>query len=351
MDIIREDDFRKLIKKGLSGGYLFFGEEDYLKLHSLTAARESVCADPGFAFFNDIRLDATTFTPDALTQALSSLPMMTEQKIVSVSGLDINAIVKARELDSLCEALESLKEYDYNVLIISVTADGIDEGYLPKAPSATLKKLSEYLTPVRFEQVSKAKLTAWSQKHFAHNGVMCDDEVCHAIFARAGTSMFTLAAEIDKLSFYALSHGRKTVLLDDVASITCTTIEDDAFALSNALLDGNGDNALSALSVMKYNRVEPIIVLSEIAKTFSDLYVVKTLLSDGKTLPEILGALRATNKPKAVSEYKVKIYMASAAKTSTERLRRALNLCAEADTAIKMSYNDYSPIENLLCTI
>lgn len=350
MDIIRGDDFRKLIKKGLSGGYLFFGEEDYLKLHSLSAAREAVCSEPSFAFFNDMRLDATTFTTDALLNALTPLPMMAEQKIVSVSGLDLSSI-KSNELDDLCDVLRELREYDYNVLIISVCEGGLDEGYLPKSPSTTLKKLSEFLTPVRFEQVPKAKLTAWCQKHFAHNGVSCDDEVCHALFARAGTSMFTLSAEIDKLSFYALSHGRNTVALDDVMSITCTTVEEDAFALSNALLDGNGDKALSALTVMKYNRVEPIIVLSEISKTFSDLYVVKTMLLDGKTLPEILGALRATNRPKAVSEYKVKIYMGSAAKISAERLRRAIELCAEADTAIKLSYNDYSPIENLLCTI
>ena len=35
MDIIKEDVFRKQIKKGLSGGYLFFGEEDFGKEKSL----------------------------------------------------------------------------------------------------------------------------------------------------------------------------------------------------------------------------------------------------------------------------------------------------------------------------
>ena len=351
MDIVRGDDFRKLIKKGLSGGYLFFGEEDYLKLHSLNAAREAVCAEPSFAFFNDMRLDATTFTPDALLTALTPLPMMAEQKIVSVSGLDVNDIVKSRELDDLCDVLATLREYDYNVLIISVPADCIDEGYLPKTPSQTLKKLAEYLTPVRFDPVPKAKLTAWCQKHFEHNGVSCENEVCHALFARAGTSMFTLAAEIDKLSFYALKDGRKVITVADVEKITCTTVEEDAFALSNALLDGNSDKALEALSVMKFNRVEPIIVFSEISKTFSELYLVKTMLSEGKTFPEIFSALRAVNRPKSVSEFKVRLYMTSAAKTSVERLRRAIDLCAEADAAIKLSYNDYSPIENLLCTI
>jgi len=350
MDIIRGDDFRKLIKKGLSGGYLFFGEEDYLKLHTLSAAREAICSEPSFAFFNDMRLDAITFTPDALLTALTPLPMMAEQKIVSVSGLDIRSM-KGSDLDDLCDVLAELKEYDYNVLIISVTADGIDEGYLPKTPSATLKKLAEHLTLVRFEPVPKAKLTVWCQKHFEHNGVSCEDAVCHALFTRAGTSMFNLAAEIDKLSFYVLENKRKTVTLDDVTNITCTTIEEDTFALSNAILDGNSDRALSALAVMKYNRVEPINILSEISRVFSDLYLVKTMLSDGKTFPEILSALRAIGKPKAVSDYKVRIYVASAAKTSTERLRRAIDLCAEADSALKLSYNDYSAVENLLCTI
>ena len=58
MDIIKEDTFRKQLKKGLSGGYLFFGEEDYLKSFSLRSAREAICADETFAVFNDIRIDA-----------------------------------------------------------------------------------------------------------------------------------------------------------------------------------------------------------------------------------------------------------------------------------------------------
>ena len=351
MDIVRGDDFKRLIKKGLSGGYLFFGEEDYLKLHSLKSAREAICSDESFAFFNDIQLDATTFTPDALLGALAPLPMMADQKIISVSGLDINDIIKMRAFDDFCDALSGLKEYDYNVLIISVPADGIDEGYLPKTPSATLKKLSEHLTPVRFEPVPRAKLTAWCQKHFTHNGVEGDDEVCRALIARAGTSMFTLSEEIDKLSFYALSHNRSKVTVDDVESVTCTTIEDDAFALSNALVEGASDKALEALAVMKFNRIDPIIVLSEISRTFSDMYVVKTMLAEAKTLPEIHGALRALSKPKGIAEYKVKIYIANASKITEDRLRRIIALCAEADAAVKSSYNDYSPIENLLCVI
>ena len=41
MEIIKEDGFRKLLKGGLSGGYLFFGEEDYLKAYAILRVRVS----------------------------------------------------------------------------------------------------------------------------------------------------------------------------------------------------------------------------------------------------------------------------------------------------------------------
>ena len=86
MDIIKSDDFRREMKKGLSGGYLFFGEEDYLKLHTLNSARAAVCPEESFAFFNDMRIDALDLSAQSLLDALMPLPMMADKKIVTVSG-------------------------------------------------------------------------------------------------------------------------------------------------------------------------------------------------------------------------------------------------------------------------
>lgn len=346
MDIIKDEDFRRLVKRGLGGGtgFMFFGDEDYLKLHNLNMARQSVCSDEGFAFFNDMRIDPINFSPNALLDALMPLPMMSERKIVSVSGLNLSDM-RQSEIDALCDVLATLSEYDYNVLIISVMAGGIDEGYLPKAPSATFKKLSKYLTPVRFEQVSPARLLVWCQKHFAHNGVECDDDACRAMIARCGSSMFTLGAEIDKLSFYVLQNGRDKVLMSDISNVTSATVETEAFALTNAILDGKNDQALDALAVMKYNRVDPVILLSEISRTICDLILVKSMLEDGKTILEITSALNMKK------EYKTRLYAAGASSKSREKLCRALDLCARADALIKTSSKGYDELENLLCSM
>lgn len=343
MDIIREDGFRRLLKGGLSGGYLFFGDEDYLKSHSMRAAREAVCEDESFAIFNDMRIDALDYTAEALLDALMPLPMMSERKIVTLSGLCLDAM-KSSEIDDLCDVLSALPEYDYNVLIISVPAGAFDEGNLPKRPSALLTRLAKHLTPVRFEAVSPARLVSWLGKHFEHNGVSAPAAVCSFMIDFCGASMYTLAAECDKLAFYVLQNGRSEVSAADVKKVCCAEISADTFALANSILDGRYDAALDALSVMKFRRVEPVIILSEVSRVICDLVAVKSMVVDGRSQAEISAALK-------MNEYKVKMYITGVANKSADKLKRALALCSEADLALKLSPQGYTAIERLICAL
>lgn len=343
MDIIKEDIFRKQLKSGLRGGYLFFGEEDYLKSFSLRAAREALAGEETFAVFNDVQIAPIDYTPSALLNALTPPPMMAEQKIVTVNGLAISAM-KPSELDDLCEVLSTLSDYDYNVLIISVPAGLIDEGNLPKRPSAILTRLSEYLTPVRFEAVTGARLVSWVGKHFSHHGVSATGEVCSLLIERCGRSMFTLAEETKKLSFYVLSHGRSTVLAEDVRAVSVSVVESDAYALANAILDGKYSAAIDALSVMKFQRVEPVIILGEVSRVICDLVSVKALQEQGLPTPEIAATLK-------MNDYKARLYASAASSKPYARLKRALLLCSEADLSLKLSMQGYTAIERLICTL
>ncbi len=343
MDIIKEDAFKKQLKSGLGGGYLFFGEEDYLKSFSVKAARESVCPEKDFEIFNDIKIDALDYSAPALLDALMPFPMMSEQKIVTVNGLCPDSM-KASEIEDLCDAIEALKEYDYNVLIISVPSGGIDEGNLPKRPSALLTKLSKYLTPVRFEAVGTARLSAWVGKHFAHHGVTASPEVCSFLISYCGQSMFTLSSETEKLAYYVLWNGRNTVTQEDIKNVSTAEINADTFALANAILDAKYDKALEALSVMKFRRVEPVIILSEVSKVVCDLASVKAMLDDGKSSSEISSLLK-------MNEYRTRLYVGAASNKSAKKLRRAIELCSEADISLKLSPQGYSAIERLICSL
>ena len=343
MEIIKEDVFRKQLKKRLSGGYLFFGDEDYLKSFSLRAAKEAVCPDETFALFNQIDIDPLDYSAKALCDALMPPPMMAEQKLVTVDGLALSSL-KAAELDELYEALSSLEDYDYNVLIISVPAGLIDEGNLPKKPSAILTELSKYLTPVHFETISGAKLLGWVRKHFEYCGVSADEVVCSELISRVGRSMFTLASETEKISYYVLSHGRSAVSCEDVYIVSPEVLDTTAYALANAILDGRYPDAMSALNVMKFNRVDPVIVLSEVSSVICHMVAIKALEVEGAQANEVAAILK-------MNEYKAKKYYTAIKGKSQNKIKRALELCSEADLAIKLSPQGYSAIERLICSL
>lgn len=343
MEIIKDDAFRKQIKSGLNGGYLLFGDEDYMKAYSVNAARASVCDDPTFAFFNDIKIENIDYSASALLDALMPLPMMSEKKVVTVNGLNVGGL-KPRELDELCDVLAALGEYDYNVLIITVPATLIDEGNLPKNPSAVLKRLGEYLTPVHFETVSGARLVSWVAKHFAANGVNASPDVCAFLIDYAGRSMYTLSNETDKLAYYVLENGRDAVTKQDVLNVSNAELTTDAFGLANAIMEGRGADALDALQVLKFRRVDPIILMSEVSRTIADLTCIKALVDEGCPVPVIASTLK-------MNEYRVKIYAQGARDKSLAKLKAAVKLCAEADVALKSSQQGYLPIERLVCSL
>lgn len=343
MEIIKEDDFRKQLKKGLSGAYLFFGEEDYLKSFSLKSARKLVCDDDSFAIFNDIQIDPIDYTPTTLVNALMPLPMGSEKKIVTINGLALSAI-KGAELDALIDAISAIDEYDYNILIISVPAGMLDVGRLPKSPSKAFSALSKVMTPVNFEAVTGARLVSWVGKHFQHNQVSATPSVCELLIEKCGRSMFTLSNETEKLAYYVLQNNRTTVTENDVEEVACSVLTSNAFALANAIIDRQYAAAMAALNVMKFRRVDPIFIMPEVAGTICDLLAVKILLDDRNNISEIASLL---NK----MEYRVKLYVTSVASKSRESFERALSLCSEADLGLKSSPQGYSSIERLICSL
>lgn len=341
--IITEPEYRKQIGKTAGKAYLFFGEEDYLKSKALEQTEKAICPDSACAVFNDMSIDAIDFTPEALYDAMIPLPMMAEEKLVTVRGLAVGSM-KPSEVEELIEVLKELADYEYNTVILIVPAGMLDAGYLPKSPSALLKKLAQVTIPVHFETPSGAKLNAWVARHFQHRGVQAAPAECVALTQAVGNSMLILANEVDKIAFFVKASGRSIVSAADIAAVASPAIECDTFALSNAILDGKYQEAMRVLGVMKFERVEPVVILGNLAKTFCDLRCARVLLDAGKSTKEIAGVLK-------LNEYPAKLIVRSAGRAEVARLSRAIALCGEADLSIKLSFGDYSPIEKLICSL
>ena len=345
LTILKEADFRKALKTNPTGGYLFFGEEDYMKSAAIRMARESVTeADPAMAAFNDIRLDGLDFTPAALLDAMTVPPMGADRKVITVTGLNLSAL-RAADMDKLCEALSEIPDYPYNLVILSAAADTFDPGNLPKKPSELLTSLAEYLTPVWFERNTPAKLAGWVQKHYLHGGVQADPKLCQFTIEYCGRNMFTLANEVDKVACYIRAHGRDILTEADIRTAAIPAMEYDAFAFTNAITERRRADALEILADLKLRRVEPLFILSEVSRVVCDLLAIRAMADGGRTPAEIGSELK-------MHEYQVGLYLKQARKTDLALLRNAVTAAEAADRALKRSAADgYGIIERLICTL
>lgn len=349
----KEADFRKMLKSHPSGGYLFFGEEDYMKATVLRMARAAVCpADDALSSLNDIRMDGLDFTTDALLDAMAAPPVGAERKIITVTGLNFNTM-RTSELDSLCNALSVLPDYPYLLFILSVAEEALDAGNLPKRPSPLLCTLGEYLTPVYFERNTPSKLYGWVQKHYLHNGVQADMAVCQFTVTWCGRNMYTLASEIDKVSFFCLAHSRSQATEEDIRRCATPAMEYDAFAFTNAVMERRRSDALAILRDLKLRRVEPLYILSEVSRVVVGLASVQALADGGKTAGGMTaggytaGEIAATLK---MHEYQVGLYLRQIRKIQPDALRAAIRACQAADLSLKRSSADgYAVIERLIC--
>lgn len=341
-----EADFRRALKaEPITGGYLFFGDEDYMKSTLLRMVETAVCPpDDPMATFNAMRLDGLDLTAAVLLDAMASPPMGVERKLITITGVNFNTL-RPSELDGLIEALEQLPEYPYVLLILSVGADALDAGNLPRAPSALLLRLADCLKPVYFERNTPQKLYGWVQKHYKHNGAIADESICRATVAFCGRDMFTLASEIDKISHYALAHGTELVTEAHIRAAGTPAAEYDAFAFANAIMDRRRSDALAILQEQKLRRVEPLMLLSEVSRVLVALSAIRTLSDAGHTADEIATSLR-------MNPYQVKLYMRAARSAEPDVLPAAVEACAHADAALKRSSADgFQLIERLICSL
>ncbi len=343
--IMKEADFRRELKGNPTGGYLFFGDEDYMKAAALRMARQSVAdADPSMAPFNDIRMDGLTFTAGGLLDTLCMPPLGGERKIITVTGLNLGGL-RSSELEHLCEALAAIADYPFNLVILSAAAETFDPGILPKKPSELLTTLAEYLHPVHFERNTPAKLAGWVQKHYLAEGVTASPDLCRFTIEYCGRNMYTLATEIDKIAFYVRAHGRDEATEADVRTAAVPATEYDAFAFTNAIMERRRTDALDILTDLKIRRVEPVIILSEASRVLCDLLAVRTMADGGATPAEMAATL-------GVHEYRISLCLRQARSAEPSRLRAAVTACTAADKAIKRSYGDgYRVIEQLICEL
>ncbi len=309
------------------GWYLFCGEEAYLRRHYLNALRAACLPDRALAPLNHLVLEGEKVDLPALGEAVKAPPVMAERKLVEWHLCDLTAL-REGEAERLLALREEGRAYPETTVCFVLDPDCFDPGQLPRRPSRLYTALSAGFDIVCFDRSNEAALAAWLARHFQHEGVAAAPPVLQAILGQSGRGMDALCGEVEKLVAYVKAHGRAEVTEADVAAVCARVCEIDAFDLSDAILHGEADRAYACLQDMRGRRVEPAVAVGAVARVYSDLLAVATMVEDGEKPPAIAAALK-------MHEYKVKLYLRALQDRRIEDLRAALSLCRRADLAAK----------------
>lgn len=320
--------------------YVFGGEEEYLKRYYLAQLRALILTDETFAPFNHVVFDGPEVDFGALADAIKAPPMMAEYKLVEWRYADFEKM-REKERAALEELLLLKKDYPYSALVFVTTPEGFDMG-TQKRPGKLALKYGKSLCVVDFALSTENALLAWLKKHFDAEGIAVTASPLRELLLRAGNSMDVLANEVQKLSAYLHQNGREEMTVEDVQTVSVTTVRADAFALSNAIYEGNRTLALDALREMKAEKVESVVALGTISRIYQELLPIAILTEEGRDTKDIEATLK-------INPFRLKHMIKAVKSIGPDRLIQNIALLSEIDVASKNGgYSGYAAIELFL---
>lgn len=319
----------------ITGAYLFYGEEVYLKRHYLDKIRKICCPDASLEAFNHVVVHGGDL--DAFLRELSAPALFGGVRLVELRDTDFSKI-KSGALSALCDALAGVDDI---TAIIDTLPDELPAG-TPKKPSAVLNALAKSASAVEFARQTPQRLAAWAGRHFAAEGIAANAEVCRMLVDTCLPDMYTLSGEIAKLTAYLKASGQNTLTPQVIREVASPNKIFGAFDFANAILAGDSAGALAAFADMKSRKEKPENILGTLSRITGEMLAVRALSDAGMSRAEIGAALK-------ISDYPLGLRLSAARKSTPERLKAAADACFEADLKLKStSLPGYALIERLI---
>lgn len=318
----KEDNFLKLkqqIKNGDLGNlYLFFGEELYVKDMYLNRMK-SLIPDGGFPDFNCVFLDSGDMSPDAVDDALNAFPMMSEKKLIVIKDSGIFKSASQEIKDFWQERLADIPDY---VLLI------FDEREVDKR-SVTYKAAAKHGLAVEFSYMKDYEVAAWVVREVQKAGKKIAKDCAEYLVAMCDAGISNVKNELDKL----LNYSDEEIYKSDIDKVVSKPLSIVVFEITDALIAGDGDKAMSIILRMKAAKESAFNVLYLLSSAFDKMLYCKLMLDEGMSYDMVSSRLK-------LAPFITRKYIDGAKRFSAEFLTGRVMKTAECDLAIKQGEAD-----------
>lgn len=322
LDMMISEIWRQIKQKQIAPIYLLFGTEAFLINETKQLLLNHILEDDEMDFnYSSYDLEETPI--EAALEDAETFPFIGEKKVIFLHNPSFLTSEKTKE--KVEHNLAKLELYmnnpaSYTVLVISAPYEKLDER---KKITKLLKKCA---VTVEAKKLNEHEIKGWINERASVNGIEFDPDAADLMLALAGTNLFLLSNEVDKLAIYAMDENKIDVAL--VEKLVSRSLEQNIFSLIDKVVNRKLDEALRIYYDLLKQNEEPIKILAMLAVQFRLIYQVKELSRRGYGQQQIAGYLK-------IHPFRVKLAANQAGKFTDEELAQLIKMLADADYKMK----------------
>ena len=315
----RRTFFDEVSKGHIASCYVLEGPEEYIKRSALEALRKRLLP-AGLEDMNETRL----LDPDAnsLIAAAETLPFMADKRLVVVQECGMlqgrpKDYDESKNAAALSEYLQNPPDTACIVFYVRDKADGRKKLYQQLKKSAQI---------VQFLPLDEREMPRWIAQTLKKMGKQISAATCQKLTFTAGTELYSLANELQKLAAYA--GERAEILPEDIDAVCAKTTAYRVYDLTGALMRGDAKSAFTLAKALQKDGEEPLFLLALLQNECRRMLAVK-LLRGGGLQPDAI-ASKIGAPPFAVRQL-----CSQVARYTQEQLRAMADVCMETEYQVK----------------
>ena len=275
--------------------------------------------------FNYISLNMAVTTLNELADECAFLPLGTERKCILASDCAFLAKSKTKYKYQKDDGPDKLLEYcsspnAFIDLYMLVHAEDVDE----KSP--ILKAVVKTGSVKGIPMPKPEEWVAYATKYLSSRGCPIDPDAARELVSRVDSDYGRFISDLEKLACYA---NGEPVRLAAVKMLVTPKVEEDTFAMSNALTRGDVASAMSIYKDLKSHSVDEIRLINQLANQFTFMDEVRYLDAKGASSYDIAKELGTSPK-------RVEVTVRNLYRVKPDSLPRILEELYLAEKAILM---------------
>lgn len=252
--------------------YLIYGNQAPTIKSRINKITKTFLEDLGIDEFSFVKLDGNNVLIQDAIDECRYVSLGYDKKVVSVENCYFLLKPKPKNKIDVDQDFDVLKKYlketvDECILILSVPSIAIDE------KSEIVSLISKNGKVEKIDDPTEKDFIEYIKLYCKKYNIVIDNAAINELASRTDGDVALFKNSISKLALYT-DHIR----YDDVVKMVVRKLEDEAYLISNYLIEGNNIQAVALFRDLRVKNVEPVTLIGQISNQFRLINEVRYLL-------------------------------------------------------------------------